>query len=468
MGLCLLWSSEVLLNASTHDDLRNKTYITKAKMLLELVMIVKNAGRDFGQILKEVQPFIDSWTILDTGSDDDTVDTINRVMVDKPGKLYEEEFTDFSTSRNRVLDLSSKSCKYQLMMDDSYVFKDGQAFRKELMKKTGISAFDVYIEGASHEYFSLRLISTGSGFRYIGKIHELIDVGDAEVGEMSSSIVDRTSKYMEGRTKSRDQLSKQLMLDHLGLDSSDRRMRTHLVRHLMSKCIDKELRKELRIHIDCIVSADTHDAYDLECRLVKIQCDCLENEGIWNKKMYLDLCKIDIDHPLDVRVQYMLCLCSRQVGTKAKAFEHIWKTLTCDQKSRKGSYLDPSLFKVEIPYQMADLALQSNRGGIAERVLKENYPTNNDTRLFNMILSSTNYPQPKGVSLGPVEVVVFHATGTVKGWSPDRYRVSGSASASGSEIMLAEVAKQFCIHGYRVIVFGAFKGKGYDTEGVYD
>ena len=431
-------------------------------------MIVKNAGRDFGQVLKEIQPFVDSWTILDTGSEDNTVQTINRVMVDKPGKLHVEEFKDFSSSRNRALDLSFKNCKYQLMLDDSYVFKDGNQFRKELSEHSGISAFNVYIESVSHEYFSLRLISTESGFRYSGKIHEHIVVGDAKVGEIKSSIIDRTSKYMEGRTRARDQLSKVLMLDHIREVPTDRRMRTHLIRHLMSKYTDRSVRDDLRKQIAVIISEQICDTYDLECRLVEIQCDCLDNGGIWDKKLYLNLCKIDMQYPNDARVQYMLCLCSRQVGTNLKAFEHIWKTIRCNQRSMKGSYIDPSLFKVEIPYQMADLALQTNKGGIAERVLKENYPANGDSRLFNMILSSTNYPQPRGESLGRMEVVVFHATGTAKGWSPDRFKVSGRCSASGSEIMLSEMARQFSISGYRVIVFGAFRGSDYDTEGIYD
>ena len=437
-------------------------------MLLELVMIVKNAGCDFEQVLRDVQPFIDEWTILDTGSDDGTVDTINRVMVDKPGSLYIEEFVDFSTSRNRALDLSSRKCKYQIMMDDTYVFTDGNAFRKELAKKKDVNALEVYIEGPSQEYFSLRLIRTESGLRYTGKIHESIDAGNADVGEISSSIIDRTSKYMEGRTRSREYMSKQLMLDHLCENPQDRRIRTHLVRNLLSKCVDESSRDELRDHIDRIVSAKIRDAYDLECRLARVQRDCLDNDGMWNKKLYLALCMIDNDYPSDARVQYMLCLCSRQVGTKTKAFEHIWKTLTCHPKASKGSYINPALFKVEIPYQMADLALQTNKSSIAESVLKANFPSNGDNRLFNIILSSTNYPQPKGVTLGPAEVVVFHATGTAKGWAPNRYRVSGKSHASGSEIMLAEVAKQLGICGYRVIVFGSFRGDGYNTEDIYD
>ena len=106
MGLC-----------SRHfDDLRVRNYTMKAKMLLELVMIVKNAGPDFGRVLKSVQPHIDEWTILDTGSEDQTIETIESVMVDKPGAVHTQEFIDFATSRNKAIELSSGRCTFQIMM----------------------------------------------------------------------------------------------------------------------------------------------------------------------------------------------------------------------------------------------------------------------------------------------------------------------------------------------------------------
>ena len=48
-----------------------------SKPLLELVMIVKDSGEDIIPMLKAAKPYIDNWTILDTGSTDNTMNLIN-------------------------------------------------------------------------------------------------------------------------------------------------------------------------------------------------------------------------------------------------------------------------------------------------------------------------------------------------------------------------------------------------------
>ena len=44
--------------------------------ILELCMIVKNSGEVLRKCLKENRDWIDYWTILDTGSTDNTIDII--------------------------------------------------------------------------------------------------------------------------------------------------------------------------------------------------------------------------------------------------------------------------------------------------------------------------------------------------------------------------------------------------------
>ena len=48
----------------------------KNKNLLELVMIVKNSGQEIIPMLESAKKWIDHWTILDTGSTDDTMKNI--------------------------------------------------------------------------------------------------------------------------------------------------------------------------------------------------------------------------------------------------------------------------------------------------------------------------------------------------------------------------------------------------------
>jgi hypothetical protein len=48
--------------------------------LLELVMIVKNSGEVLRKCLQSVKPYIDRWTILDTGSSDNTPEIIKEEL----------------------------------------------------------------------------------------------------------------------------------------------------------------------------------------------------------------------------------------------------------------------------------------------------------------------------------------------------------------------------------------------------
>ena len=105
------------------------------KPLLELVMIVKDSGLDIIPMLKASKPYIDSWTILDTGSTDGTQKNILSILGDIPGNLYEEPFVDFSVSRNRALELAGDKCEWVMMLDDTYELQKGDNLRNFLKSK---------------------------------------------------------------------------------------------------------------------------------------------------------------------------------------------------------------------------------------------------------------------------------------------------------------------------------------------
>ena len=118
-----------------------KSLITKKKMsLLELCMIVKDSGDVLRQCLKENKNWIDYWTILDTGSCDNTKEIIKEELKNIPGTLHEGEFVDFSQARNLALSLVSKKCKYIIMLDDSYILHGGNKL-KDILKKEKTRSF---------------------------------------------------------------------------------------------------------------------------------------------------------------------------------------------------------------------------------------------------------------------------------------------------------------------------------------
>lgn len=185
--------------------------------MVHLTMIVKNAGDGFEDILRRNLDIIDRWTILDTGSTDNTMDIIKRVLANKKGNLYQEPFIDFRASRNRCLALAPNDCKYKIILDDTYVV-EGNA-RKFLAITRGdqfADSFSFYIKSDDTEYASNRLIKSDRGLKYIYKIHEVIQFENninVCIPLNDAWILDVRSDFMEKRTMDRKALDLKLLDD---------------------------------------------------------------------------------------------------------------------------------------------------------------------------------------------------------------------------------------------------------------
>jgi FkbM family methyltransferase len=203
-------------------------YILTYDNLINLCIMVKNAGPQFEKMLIDNLPIIDRWTILDTGSTDETINIINKVLVGKKnGNLYQETFINFRDSRNRLLDLADTSCKYNIMLDDTYVVKgDLRAFLNEVRGDQYANSFTLYIQSDDTQYGSNRITKSNSGLRYIHTIHEVItDKNNINVviPENKAIIDDRRFDYMEKRTQERKQLDLKLLYEEVEENPQDPR-----------------------------------------------------------------------------------------------------------------------------------------------------------------------------------------------------------------------------------------------------
>ena len=188
--------------------------------LINLCIMVKNAGPQFVEMLIKNLPIFDKWTILDTGSTDETIDIINKILVGKKdGKLYQEPFINFRDSRNRLLDLAETSCKYNLMLDDSYIIKGNlREFLTEIRSDQYSNSFTLFIHSDDTKYGSNRITKSNCGLRYIHKIHEVIsDKNNINIviPENCAFIEDRRFDYMEKRTMERKQLDFKLLFEEI-------------------------------------------------------------------------------------------------------------------------------------------------------------------------------------------------------------------------------------------------------------
>jgi glycosyltransferase involved in cell wall biosynthesis len=141
-------------------------------------MIVKDEEETLARTLETAKPFIDRWVILDTGSTDGTRDVIRRTLDGVPGELHEEPFVDFSTSRNRALDLAGKTTEFVMWLDADDELMNGVALRRFLEGERGQRAPDreaYYVRVQMGIAFdSPRVARTDAGWSFRGVVHEIL------------------------------------------------------------------------------------------------------------------------------------------------------------------------------------------------------------------------------------------------------------------------------------------------------
>jgi len=196
--------------------------------LIHYTMIVKNAGDSFENVLNQNLPVIDRWTILDTGSTDNTIKIINKVLVGKKkGKLFHEPFVNFKDSRNKCLDLAGKNCKFIMMLDDTYVIEGNLRWFLDTIRGDQFSdSFSLFIKSNDVCYSSNRIIKSESNLRYLYRIHEVINPKNninVMVPFIHSNIHDVRSDYMENRTMDRKLFDIELLNMEVEDDPNDPR-----------------------------------------------------------------------------------------------------------------------------------------------------------------------------------------------------------------------------------------------------
>lgn len=196
--------------------------------LINLLIMVKNAGDSFKQVLLDNLPFIDRWTILDTGSTDNTINIINEVLTDKkPGNLYREPFLNFRDSRNRCIELAGKSCVFNIMLDDTYVIHGNLREFLTIARNDKIAdSYSILIKGLDMYYTSNRIAKSERNLKYIYTIHEVLEhnlnvsIPNKKLKGLPSNldsiyIEDRISTYMQDRTNARKLKDLECLFDEM-------------------------------------------------------------------------------------------------------------------------------------------------------------------------------------------------------------------------------------------------------------
>jgi len=431
--------------------------------LIHLCIMVKNAGPMFEQVLTENLPFIDRWTVLDTGSTDGTQDLVRRVLAKKKGQLFEEPFINFRDSRNRCLDLAGKHCKYLLMLDDTYAMRgDLRKFLTVVRGDQFASSYSLLILSDDVEYYSNRVTMSQRGLRYIYTIHEVITDVDNKtnvvIPKEAAHIHDHRAPYMEKRTMDRKQYDLKLLHDMVRDDPTNPRHYYYLAQtynlledyEKAAYWFKRRATTELKGHDQEAVDSWFEYARILNFKLNRPWEEC--------KEAYESSFKRDPTRP---DALYFIGIHYYLDGNRKLAYDYFKQAFALGYPIHAQFSLKPTLsfhflpkFLTQLCYEFGDWQLGLEA---AKRFLANN---NNTSDSYDIIVSwygifNQLCKIPAGVYTIPAKpqkpVVIFVADGNWSSWTGKDILTKG---LGGSETYIVEIARWIQASGkYNCIVF---------------
>ena len=132
-------------------------------------MIVRNETHVVRETLDAVAPYISSWVIVDTGSDDGTQDLIRNHMaaLGIPGELHERPWLNFGHNRTEALTLAQGHGDYIWVMD-----ADDMVVGEADFTQLDADIYFMRFAEASIAYWRAQLFRDGAPVRYGGVVHE--------------------------------------------------------------------------------------------------------------------------------------------------------------------------------------------------------------------------------------------------------------------------------------------------------
>lgn len=152
-----------------------------------LNMIVKNESHVITRCLESVLPIIDYWVIVDTGSDDNTIEVITDYMHRNniPGEIYSRPWIDFGHNREEALQLAKDKCDYILYMDadDKLIYSSDFT-----LPDLSLDFYQITSDINGTHYNIPRLIKASLDWHWYGVMHECIYANNAYTNEILSGV----------------------------------------------------------------------------------------------------------------------------------------------------------------------------------------------------------------------------------------------------------------------------------------
>lgn len=200
------------------------------KMRLSLCVIAKNEEKRIDEFFKNVRSLVDEIVLVDTGSNDRTID-IAKQKADKVIKL--DFFDSFSAARNISLENASGDWALILDIDEIIFASDFIKIRDEIAKERGeayrLPRYNYIGNGCWSTSSIYKLVKLGKGIRYSRKVHESIrdSLTNSEVETLPAIV-----HHFPDASNQKNTLYSRWLKDYLRDNPSDIHAQTHLIREL--------------------------------------------------------------------------------------------------------------------------------------------------------------------------------------------------------------------------------------------
>lgn len=423
-------------------------------MSIELVMIVKNAETVLSDTLKTVLPFVKECTILDTGSTDSTINIIKSFNTIR---LFEEKFVDFSTSRNRAIELSTQKCDYTLVLDDSF-----NILHPEMLCKIIKSNKDMYyisVNTVHDHYYSNRLFRTSKQYKYKYKIHEFIASNKSDtisfIDRNVLSIKDVKDDNAKKRTSERLHCDVQWLEQDLKEEKTTRIYYYLSITHNVMGDMDKAEQYLHNLIAMGMTDDFTYMAYNQLATMYTNKGEEWQSVyNCYNNMMRLDSKRAD--------PYYYIGLYYYNNMEYEKSLVYIKYAYTLDTPI-SVTPINVSIYTKTIPYLYGELLLKTGNKKKGIEILKglDTIEAKKTLEYYNSSHSSDTIKVKKSNR----RILVIHTGNPNIGiWDPKKVYIN----ASGSEIMAINLAVYLTSIGWGVYIFGNIMDHTYDYQCIID
>jgi hypothetical protein len=215
-----------------------------SKVLVSLVLLVKNEANSIEKIIDCAAPAIDRVDLLDTGSTDGTA-FIARNTCSKLGitfSLKEKPFVDFATSRNESLQFAEPNAIFALQLSGDEYLEAPEVLRTFCERQRDLSGFGhnnfhVTVRIGDLVWRHPRLVRLGAGWKWYGRVHEAMGYApDQETKTMTDFVAEivgepcqiRHEGYDEARKKTRFYRDLQILQEDIEKNPQDPRLLFYL------------------------------------------------------------------------------------------------------------------------------------------------------------------------------------------------------------------------------------------------